>query len=112
MRDEIRTSVRIAEEMLTHTDENEIETRISDAIADLLVLCHEREINGADVVVSAIAHFAASYIEDMDSDEAQEWLYKELFPYTGTREFAEYCADRAIVLSGHSGKVATPEWGV
>jgi hypothetical protein len=112
MNEEIERTSATAEKMLRHVDDNELDTQVADAIANLLILCHERQIGTADVVVRGAAHYAATYMEGMEPDEAQAWLSESLFPWTGEREFAEYIADRAIVLSGHAGRVATPEWGI
>lgn len=109
---ETQRAVHKAEAMIQLVDKNELEAQVVDAIANLLILCHEREVDTADVVVRGAAHYAATYVEGMEPDAAYAWLHDALFPWTGERQFAEYIADRAIVLSGHAGQVGTPEWGV
>ena len=93
-------------------DNEELATHISDGIANLLILAQESEVGIADAMTTGAAHFCATYMEGMDPDEAGEWLNAVLFPLTGDRQFAEYIADQAIVLSGHDGRIKSPEWGV
>jgi hypothetical protein len=109
---EIKNNCRIAEEMLKAGDDNDLQTQIMDAIANLLTLAHEREISTADVVTKGAAHWLATYMEQRDPDVAYDWMNATLFPWTGERQFAEYIAGEAITLSGHEGRVNAPEWGV
>lgn len=93
-------------------DNEELSMHISDGIANLLILAQESEVGIADALTTGAAHFCATYMEGMDPNEASAWLSAVLFPLTGERQFAEYIADSAIVLSGHQGRVESPEWGV
>jgi hypothetical protein len=105
---EIATACERAKAMLNTED---LGTAISDAIADLLILAHEKDSDLLGTVITrGIAHFAATYIEPMDDQDAEDWLHDELFPLTGERQFAAYAADQAITLAGKDGRVDAPEW--
>jgi tRNA threonylcarbamoyladenosine modification (KEOPS) complex Cgi121 subunit len=108
MKDEISEAVARAEDRINSDD---LETAISDAIADLATLAYEREIGFAEAVVSGVAHALAAYMEGEEPDTADEHLNEMLFPFTGERQLADYIAERAIVRSGQAGKVFIPEWG-
>lgn len=110
-REEIERNALIGAAMLEESDDD-LQTRISDAFANLLILGQENEVPLADALVKGMAHFCATYIEGMDSDDAYEWLNTTLFPFTGEREFVAYVADDAIVLAGLKGSIEAPEWGV
>lgn len=104
-----RTEERLSDFVKSSED---LETRITDAICNLLILAQERDVNIGTVLTRGAGHFAASYIEPLTGEDAEQWLSDELFPLTGEREFAEYVADEAIVLSGKKGSIDAPEWGV
>ena len=112
MSDEVTTNCRIARAMLACGDNNDLATQIADAIANLLTLAHEEGLNPAEAVTKGAAHWAATYIEFEDDHAAEEWLSNALFPFTGERQFAEYIAERAIILAGKDFRVSVPEWGV
>ena len=118
-RDEITRNAELGKSMLSVSEPNmdivsgeDTKTYIMDAIANLLILGQEEEVNIADCITDGVAHFCATYMEGMEPQQAEEWLNAALFPFTGDRQFAEYIADRAIVLAGFGGKFETPEWGV
>lgn len=108
MHNEIREA---CERALDSLNTEPIETAISDRIADLATLAYEKDLNVADVIVQGCAHALAIYIEGESDDNAAFALNEFLFPFTGERQFAEYIAEKALVLAGAAGRVQIPEWG-
>ena len=108
MRTEIAEACERAEARINSED---FETAISDAIADLMTLAYERDIDAANVIVRGVAHAVAAYMESATDMEADAIVNEFLFPFTGERQFAEYIAEQAIVLSGKAGRVHVPAWG-
>jgi len=99
-------------ELRAGDDADEIATRIADGIADLLTLARESGPGASEAVMQGAAHFAAAYMEPMEPEEVADWIEDEFFQWTGSRQFPEYIAERAIVLAGHAGEVDVPAWGI
>jgi hypothetical protein len=111
-REEIDANMELARKGIEAMKGNfmdDAETATMDAIANLLILAHESGMGVAHVVEKATAHYLATYMEQMEDDDAEEWLEAAGFPWTGDNDFIWYAARDAITLAGKD--VTIPEWG-
>lgn len=110
MSDEITRVVATAERMLKGGDPDP-QTAITDAIASLLILAHERRLEVANAWYNGAAHYAATYLEPLSDEDAADWMDDHLFPFNGEHSADVYIARDALVKAGKSTGLA-PEFGV
>ena len=113
MNDEITRMVTLAESGIDAMagDRDDLQTAVSDAIANLLILAHERDIDVAGAWYKGAAHYVATYLEPLDADDAADWLQDNLFPFSGEESADYYIGRDALVLAGKPRNLQ-PEFGV
>jgi hypothetical protein len=107
---EVARMVALAERMIEGGDADR-QTAVSDAIANLLILAHEQDLDVAGAWYRGAANYVATYIEPLSEDDAADWMHDNLFPFSGERSADHYIGREACVLAGKSGDIQ-PEFGV
>jgi hypothetical protein len=106
---EVARMVALAERMIEGGDADP-QTAVSDAIANLLILAHEQDLDVAGAWYRGAAHYCATYIEPLTSEDAADWLQDHLFPFSGEESADHYIGGDACVLAGKSRDIQ-PEFG-